>query len=287
MELATKTRQTSKWVVVCSLAMVAVAALATWLGRWHESKEGAIDYEIVSTREPTILTLTPERRTVLVVPSAFNGANSGLRTCPEPPPDVAEALTTAVAAQLKADVGTHGDAASRVSKSLGSAVSQLFYRTQGAGLFRDGTHALCLAWLNDIYKTNDLSAWRADFRYLLDVSGQLIHDEVETRGRTDAVASDGAQAQAVVPAGAAWVTVEPSRHGKEGRHGRRSHNDRVDSGAAAAGGERLGERQAPDSPASEAGVSSSDASQGQDGSPVKRAEPGGEAGASGATGNLE
>lgn len=196
--------------------VVGVVGLLVWASRWHASKENPIDYQAVPTREPTILTLTPERRTVLVVPSDYNGTNAGLRTCPEPPPDVAEALTTAVAAGLTADAASQADATSRLSRTFGSGVSQLFYRTQGAALFRDGTHALCLAWLNDIYKTNDLQSWRTDFRYLLDVSGQLIRTEVETRNWNGTASHEAAEARAAAGAAQALASGGPRRRGEAG-----------------------------------------------------------------------
>ncbi len=201
------------WWTCCGvLGCGCLGGCTSWL---HAPKEAPIDYQSVSTQRPTILTLTPERRTVLVVPSDFNGANSGLRTCPEPPPDVAEALTNAVAAELKGETGGKAQASLALSQSFGSAVSQLFYRTQGAELFRDGTHALCLAWLNDIYKTNDLQAWRADFKYLLDVSSKLIETEVRVRGTPAAlpVSTTRVVAPSTVPGRA--VSREERREGRE------------------------------------------------------------------------
>ena len=113
---------TVRVAAVGAAVIVGVVVFKAWANRFQVSKENSIDYEAVSTQKPTIVTLTPERRTVLVVPQAYSGANTGLRTCPEPPPDVAEALTTAVAAGLKADAGEGANTELKMSHHLDSAI---------------------------------------------------------------------------------------------------------------------------------------------------------------------
>lgn len=146
-------------------------------GVFHNPKDAPIDFSTISPARPTVVVMTPERRSVLIVPQAYNGQNIGLRVCPEPPPDVAEALTDALAAQLKAE-NSDIHASSKFSSSFTSSITQLFRRSQGAELFRDGSNALCLAWLNDIYKHGDLDTWRTDFNHLLELSTHLIQLEI-------------------------------------------------------------------------------------------------------------
>jgi hypothetical protein len=92
-----------------------------------------------------VLSTTAERREVIF-------KFPGNKFCAEPPPDVAESLTSSlrVLAEGTAKDKTNIDATARieVAKTLATAVQSLFRRSQGSQLFRDGSFNLCQAYLN-------------------------------------------------------------------------------------------------------------------------------------------
>ena len=80
-------------------------------------------------------------------------------TCSEPPPDAAQAFAESLAAAVKADRDLTGSAngstiGAKFGNSVGaglsyaSAVAGIYQRSQGVQLFRDGTFALCQAFMN-------------------------------------------------------------------------------------------------------------------------------------------
>ncbi len=94
----------------------------------------------------TVFSTTAARREVIV-------KFPDNKFCAEPPPDVAESLTSsiAVAAQgsAKAQPGTPEFTASiDAVKTLATSIRTLFTRSQGVQLFRDGLFHLCQAYLN-------------------------------------------------------------------------------------------------------------------------------------------
>lgn len=149
---------------------------------WRSPVEYPIDYRQVSDNNVTVVTMTDERRSVIIAPGALKGPNSDLRVCPEPPADAADSFSSYFKARL-AGGSTAGEKQVNGEASLtdgtSSALSAIFPRSQGIELFRDGSQALCLAWLNDIYNNEDKSAWRQDFRLLMQLAYQLIYREID------------------------------------------------------------------------------------------------------------
>lgn len=144
---------------------------------WRSPEEYPIDYRNASDKKVTIVTMTDERRSVIIVPGALAGQNSDLRVCPEPPADAADNISSFFKTRL---AGGNGKLSGEVGFSDGTAtaLSAIFPRSQGIELFRDGTQTLCLAWLNDVYNNGDVNAWREDFRQLMQLSYQLILQEI-------------------------------------------------------------------------------------------------------------
>jgi hypothetical protein len=113
------------------------------------------------------LALVAERRMVLV--KYANG-----RFCAEPPPDAVDNLSAALSAALSGEAkGVSGSAS--VAASVASYAKQLFYRTQGLQLYRDGIFALCTQFLNE-----GITAEQMDKRQeeLLKVAADLIKAEI-------------------------------------------------------------------------------------------------------------
>lgn len=94
------------------------------------------------------LSTTSSRRVVI-----FNQQSK--RLCAEPPPDVADNLTSAFVTALQGSDGTV-EAKVEISKAFASTAKQLFQRSQGVQLYRDGMYSLCQAYLNEVINEADL-----------------------------------------------------------------------------------------------------------------------------------
>ena len=148
---------------------------------WNQPRDYPISTQNINNNHATIITMTDEERAVIIVPEAVNGIHGDLRICPEPPPDAASDVANAFKAQLESESNlpeAQQKTAMQMSRESSSVLSAILERTQGLELFRDGVNALCVAWINDIYNTGDLEAWRQDFRYLLNLSFELINKEI-------------------------------------------------------------------------------------------------------------
>ena len=104
------------------------------------------------TRETTVYSTTPERRTVMVM-TDLTAADAPTRFCAEAPADVAENISSSfkalVEAEVKAPAGqTGGQGRVELAKAFSSSIVSLFYRSQGVQLFRDGMYNLCQAFIN-------------------------------------------------------------------------------------------------------------------------------------------
>jgi hypothetical protein len=63
-----------------------------------------------------------------------------------------------------------------VAASIATVAKQLFYRSQGLQLYRDGMFSLCNAYLNGVVKNGEEFLKQQD--KLLDVVKELIHEEI-------------------------------------------------------------------------------------------------------------
>jgi hypothetical protein len=114
------------------------------------------------------LATTAERRVVII-----NHDTNGF--CAEPPADAADNLTSSFAAALK---GTDANvtASAEISKAFASSIKQLFKRSQGVQLYRDGMYSLCQAFINKAISSSQFSTMQAD---LLKESSTLIGKELQ------------------------------------------------------------------------------------------------------------
>jgi hypothetical protein len=142
-------------------------------------KEAPVDQDYVGTyfgrlfgqRTTNVFSLTPERRIVIVMP--HEGENY---FCAEPSPDVAENIAGTWRALVKAETKeklTSGEA--QAYSSFASSTSNLFFRSQGIQLFRDGMYNLCQAYIN---KAITAEQYREKYTQLLDKSSTLISQEL-------------------------------------------------------------------------------------------------------------
>lgn len=79
-------------------------------------------------------------------------------TCAEPPPDVAEAFSSAMHSVIKVTNPQKIDIAAEFARQMATQVAPLLYRSQALQFYRDEMHTLCIArmngWITDVdYKT--------------------------------------------------------------------------------------------------------------------------------------
>lgn len=138
------------------------------VGKWGDEKAGT-------------LATTPERRIVLV--KLATG-----QFCAEPSPDAAENIATNFAASAAATTPEGIQAQIAIAKAFASNSKQLFARTQGVQMYRDGMYGLCQALLNGgIDKDQFLPAMMA----LLDASSKLVDKELDKASPTSGEKVEG------------------------------------------------------------------------------------------------
>jgi hypothetical protein len=99
--------------------------------------------------------------------------------CAEPPPDVAENVSSQFALALKASANVQdkvqADAVLESARTLARAIQQLGRRTQGMQLFRDGMYNLCQGYVNEAM---DQKTYVELFNKLMITSANLIGQEI-------------------------------------------------------------------------------------------------------------
>ena len=119
-----------------------------------------------------VLATTPERRVFLVKMPAN-------QFCAEPSADAADNVAYALSAVAQAATeGKLGDAQLGIGESLATSVRQLFQRTQGIQLYRDGNFMLCAGFVNGAISKEQ---YLAEHARLLEVAARLIEKEIEKR----------------------------------------------------------------------------------------------------------
>ena len=94
--------------------------------------------------------------------------------CAEPPPDAVDNISQTLSTVLSG--GTQSITANaQVAASIATVAKQLFYRSQGLQLYRDGMFSLCNAYLNGVV---DDATYLKKQDKLLDVVKELIHEEI-------------------------------------------------------------------------------------------------------------
>ncbi len=94
--------------------------------------------------------------------------------CAEPPPDAADNISATLSTALSGSSG-NVQANAQLVASIASVAKQLFYRSQGLQLYRDGSFALCNAYLNGTINDAVFQSKQAE---LLETAKALIAQEI-------------------------------------------------------------------------------------------------------------
>jgi hypothetical protein len=94
--------------------------------------------------------------------------------CAEPPPDVADNISATLSGALSGGKDAV-QASAQLATAFATVAKQLFYRSQGLQLYRDGMFSLCTAYLNGAIKEEE---FKQNQRELLKVANELIAAEI-------------------------------------------------------------------------------------------------------------
>ena len=156
-----------------------------------------------------VLSTTAERREVIF-------KFPGNKFCAEPPPDVAEALSSNLTMLLQgsaSNTATAGEVTARLeaAKTLATSIRPLFRRSQGSQFLRDGLFHLCQAYLNDAI---DKEQYVAMYQDLLTRSQCLIEREIPLMPpamQAEDAAANAASSEAVAKAAALQAEASAQR----------------------------------------------------------------------------
>jgi hypothetical protein len=128
------------------------------------------------------LAVTAERRVIM-----FNDVKN--RYCAEPPPDVAQNISSALSYSAKATAGKlPADIEAEYTKALAVAAQRLMNRSQGLQLYRDGMYYLCQAFINEGVSVD---GFVTESKSLLDTAERLIRHEITvSNGRINMAPAD-------------------------------------------------------------------------------------------------
>ncbi|GKS70206.1 hypothetical protein W03_22100 [Nitrosomonas sp. PY1] len=94
--------------------------------------------------------------------------------CAEPPPDAADNIASSLSAALSGSSG-NVEVQAKLATAVSSVAKQLFYRSQGLQLYRDGAFHLCNAYLNGQI---DAAEYKTKYKELLESAEKLINAEI-------------------------------------------------------------------------------------------------------------
>jgi len=176
-------------------------------------KEHPVQYDWVPlskwlrTSYGSVFSMTPERRTVIVIPKP----ETAVKICAESPPDVAESMASAIRFAAEAQVKGYGGKVD-LSSIFSSSAMMLFYRSQGVQLFRDGMYNLCQAHMNGLIDQNQ---YLIKYEKLLDIAQKLIESEIPAMQAIKiAEAVERAKAQKVAETASEAVKISKDATGK-------------------------------------------------------------------------
>jgi hypothetical protein len=159
------------------------------------------------------LAVTAERR--IIIFGRDKSKKDEKLVCAEPSPDVAESLVSSLKAVAQASVNK-GDAETKagleISKSLATAISSVFTRSQGVQFFRDNMYALCQAHLNGVVNPKQFNEM---YLQITKYSYELIAKELPSadtkRAETAATRSEQARDAATLSAASSKTLSEAAK----------------------------------------------------------------------------
>lgn len=119
------------------------------------------------------LAVTAQRR--LIVGNLKTGS-----FCSEPPPEVADSITTAIAAALKANITADKTVSAELASNFARHVNQLYKRAHTVQIFRDASYHLCVNAVNSSNgKDNKYDSYKSEVTTLVEKILPILEVEVK------------------------------------------------------------------------------------------------------------
>lgn len=159
-----------------------LATLATGCAYDHKYP---YSYKVTTVGKHVAITTDASKRSLLL-----NTAQD--RSCSEPAPDAIGTIATSLAAKLSAQAeqpqsGTEVSVDGSVDTTTQTAITQLFQRSQGVQVLRDGMYRLCEAHLNDAL---DSATYRLSVLSLISTLNYVVPVELCTRLASNGTANE-------------------------------------------------------------------------------------------------
>lgn len=163
--------------ILTKAVLAATVAVSTACSTLTPPKEQPVIEDKIGEAYGT-LAVTAERRIIIFGRTKAGDDNGNAQdknpvVCAEPSPDVAESLVTSIKALAEASAKKGGTDEAKISaeftRSLTTAISSVFTRSQGIQFFRDSSYALCQAHINGTLGPES-------YRESLDKITQLAHE---------------------------------------------------------------------------------------------------------------
>jgi hypothetical protein len=121
----------------------------TWLKPFWNNKDNV---DVFATTASRRMVVVREGSKTVIQPDGTVIETRGVESCAEPPPDVGEVFSAAVAGGLQAaaslskgdDTRLGATLAGQFARQVATQIAPLLYRTQGLQLNRDAQYALCI-----------------------------------------------------------------------------------------------------------------------------------------------
>lgn len=119
------------------------------------------------------LAVTAQRR--LIVGNLKTGS-----FCSEPPPEVADSISTAIAAALKANIATDKNVSAELASNFARHVNQLYKRAHTIQIFRDASYHLCVNAVNSSNgKDKNYDSYKPEITSLVKAILPVLKEEVK------------------------------------------------------------------------------------------------------------
>ena len=180
------------WMLITLTSCASISGCGSSFLSSRDTNPVIHDYSVTSISPlltTDIFATTASRRTVLVTPVTNRNGVKQIVTCAEPSPDVGEAVSSTIAAALKASSSVaqnsgnpaSADAAAQFGRAAATQIAPLLYRTQGLQLYRDTLYKLCIDRMNNWITPEEYNAAKAEN---LNIALDLIKAELPIMEKT-------------------------------------------------------------------------------------------------------
>ncbi|MCR9495507.1 hypothetical protein NB493_08925 [Vibrio alginolyticus] len=125
------------------------------------------------TREQEIGTVAVTAQRRLIIANLKTGS-----FCSEPPPEVADSISSAIAMALEANISKGKEVNAELASNFARHVNQLYKRAHTVQLFRDASYHLCVNSVNTANGRSSYESYKDDLKHMMDSVLPILEKEV-------------------------------------------------------------------------------------------------------------